>query len=54
MKAFKLKFSFKLLAIIDILFAERFELKLFKDGRPNGSTKYCAKEIDEAGKSGKL
>jgi hypothetical protein len=54
MKAFKMKFWFRFFAIIDVIFAERFELKTYKNGELKNSTKFCKKEIDEAGKKGTL
>jgi len=54
MKAFKLKFAFRFLAVIDVIFAERFELITYKDNKQIAKTKFCKKEIEEAGKKGKL
>jgi hypothetical protein len=54
-KAMKLKFWFRLFAIIDVLFAERFELTTWnKKGEQKAKTKFCKTEIDNAGRSGLL
>ncbi len=39
----KHRIGFKLFAIVDILCAERFELKTFEGGTIKASTKYCNK-----------
>ena len=54
MKAFRLKLALRFFAILDVMFAERFELKTYKDGRKISDTKFCKKEIDEAGRKGLL
>lgn len=54
MKAFKLKFLFRFFAVLDVLFAERFELKTYKNGRKINDTKFCKKDIEEAYKKGLL
>ena len=54
MKAFRLKFLFRFFAVLDVLFAERFELKTYKNGRKMSDTKFCKKEIEEANKKGLL
>lgn len=55
MKAFKMKFWFRLFAVYDVLFCEKFELKTWnKKGIPTVSTKFCKSEIEQAGKSGLL
>lgn len=54
MKAFRLIVAFRFFAIIDILFAEKFELKTFKYNTQRNYTKFCKKEITEAGKKGLL
>lgn len=54
MKALRMKLAFRFFAIIDVMFAERFELITYKDGRQTAKTTFCKKEIDEAGRSGKL
>ena len=54
-KAMKLKFWFRLFAMFDVLFAERFELTtLNKKGEQKAKTKFCKTEIDNAGRSGLL
>lgn len=53
MKAFGLKLAFRFFAILDVMFAERFELTTYKDGIKKVSTKFCKKEIDEACKCNK-
>ncbi len=54
MKAFRLKIALKFFAILDIMFAERFVLTTYKNGRQTSKTTFCKKEIDEAGKNKKL
>ena len=55
LKAMKLKFWFRLLAMFDVLFAEKFELKTWnKKGEPKSKTKFSKTEIDNAGHSGLL
>ena len=54
-KAMKLKFWFRLFAMFDVLFAERFELTTWnKKGEQKAKTKFCKSEIDNAGRSGLL
>ena len=54
-KAMKLKFWFRLFAIFDVLFAERFELTTWnKKGEQKAKTKFCKTEIDNAGRDGLL
>lgn len=54
-KAFRLKFLFRLFALIDVLFMNRFELQVFrKDGTTRSKTRFSAKEINEARKNNKL
>jgi hypothetical protein len=54
-KAIKLKFWFRLFAMLDVLFAERFELTTWnKKGEQKAKTKFCKSEIDNAGRSGLL
>jgi hypothetical protein len=54
-KAMKLKFGFRLFAMFDVLFAERFELTTWnKKGEQKAKTKFCKSEIDNAGRSGLL
>lgn len=53
MKAFILKLAFRFFAILDVMFAERFELKTYRDGKTS-ETNFCKKEIDEAGRKGLL
>ena len=54
-KAMKLKFWFRLFAMIDVLFSERFELTTWnKKGEQKSKTKFCKSEIDNAGRSGLL
>ena len=51
----KLKFWFRLFAMFDVLFAERFELTTWnKKGEQKAKTKFCKNEIDNAGRSGLL
>ena len=33
MKTFRLKFAFRFFTILDVMFAERFELKTYRNGR---------------------
>jgi len=49
MKAFRVKLAFRFFAIIDVIFAERFELTTYKGGRQASKTKFCKKEIEQAG-----
>ena len=54
-KAIKLKFWFRLFAMFDVLFAERFELTTWnKKGEQKSKTKFCKTEIDNAGRDGLL
>lgn len=53
-KVFKMKFAFRFLAMLDVLFSKRFELKTYENGRVKNSTKFCQKEIEDAGKAGTL
>ena len=54
-KAMKLKFWFRLFAMFDVLFSERFELTTYnKKGEQKAKTKFCKTEIDNAGRSGLL
>jgi hypothetical protein len=54
-KAMKLKFWFRLFAMFDVLFAERFELTTWnKKGEQKAKTKFCKSEIDNAGRNGLL
>ena len=54
-KAMKLKFWFRLFAMIDVLFAEKFELTTWnKKGEQKAKTKFSKTEIDNAGRSGLL
>ena len=54
-KSMKLKFWFRLFAMFDVLFAERFELTTWnKKGEQKAKTKFCKTEIDNAGRSGLL
>ncbi len=54
MRAFRMKLVFRFFAILDVMFAERFELKTYKDGRKTSETNFCKKEIDKAGRKGLL
>ena len=54
MKAFRLKLAFRFFAILDVMFAERFELKTYRVGRKTSETNFCKKEIDDAGRKGLL
>lgn len=48
LKSLKFIFTLKILAIVDIVFSSKFELKTFgKDGKQNAFTKFDAKEIEE-------
>lgn len=47
MKAFKLIITFRFLAILDVMFAEKFVLTTYRDGRQNSKTKFSRKEIKE-------
>jgi hypothetical protein len=52
MKAFKMKFWFRFFAVLDVLFAEKFELETFdKYGCSTGKTKFWKTEIEEHFKS---
>jgi hypothetical protein len=54
-KAIKLKFWFRLFAMFDVLFAERFELTTWnKKGEQKAKTKFCKTEIDNAWRDGLL
>lgn len=54
-KAMRMKFLFRLFAMFDVLFAERFELTTWnKKGEQKAKTKFCKSEIDNAGRSGLL
>ena len=54
-KAMKLKFWFRLFAMINVLFAEKFELTTWdKKGEQKAKTKFCKTEIDNAGRNGLL
>ncbi len=54
MKAFRMKLAFRFFAILDVMFAQRFELTTYRDGRQTSKTKFCKKEIKEAGRKGLL
>tara|TARA_R110000782_G_scaffold240324_1_gene326770 strand:+ start:40 stop:204 length:165 start_codon:yes stop_codon:yes gene_type:complete len=54
MKAFIIKLAIRFFAILDVMFAERFELLTYKNGKQTSKTKFCKKEINEAGRIGKL
>lgn len=55
LKAWKLKFWFRLFAVLDVLFAERFELTTWnKKGEQKAKTKFDKSEIDNAGRCGLL
>lgn len=41
----RLKIALKIFAIIDVLFAEKWELKTFKSDKPQATTKYNSKEF---------
>jgi hypothetical protein len=43
MKALRMKLTFRFFAIIDVMFAERFELTTYKDGRQTAKTTFCKK-----------
>ncbi len=46
MKALKMIFAFRFLAMLDVLFAERFELTTWnKEGRQTSKTKFSRSEI---------
>lgn len=45
MKYTRLKIGLKLFAIIDILFAEKWQLTTFKNGSQQALTKYDSKEF---------
>lgn len=45
MKQLRLKIALKLFAIVDILFAERWELNTYKNGRHQSRTRYDRKEV---------
>ncbi len=54
-KAMKLKFWFRLFAMFDVLFAEKFELTTWnKKGEQKAKTKFWKTEIDNAGRDGLL
>lgn len=48
MKKFWLKFQFRFWAVIDVLFSEKFELVIWKNGTKRITTRFDKKEIDEA------
>lgn len=52
MKAFRIKFALRFLAMLDVLFAERFELTKYKGSRKTGETTFCKKEINIACRKG--
>ena len=54
MKVFRIKLAFRFFAILDVMFAERFELTTYKDGRQKAKTTFCKKEIDKAYRVAKL
>lgn len=45
---FKTILSFRLFAVMDVLFSERFKLTTYKDCRENNKTNFCKKEIKSA------
>lgn len=48
MKALKMIFLLRFLAVVDVLFAEKFELRTWdKEGIQKSKTKFCKKEIKE-------
>ena len=51
MKLFRIKFALKFIAILDLIFAERFELTTYKDGKQKSKTEFCRKEINGLGKN---
>jgi len=53
-KAFIFKLLFRLFAILDVIFAERFELTTYKNGKKTSQTKFSKKEINKAGRDGTL
>jgi len=54
-KAMRLKFWFRIMAITDVLFSEKFELQTWnKKGEETGKTKFWKTEIDDAGRRGLL
>ena len=54
-KAWKMKFWFRLFAMFDVLFAEKFELTTWnKKGVQKAKTKFWKTEIDNAGRRGLL
>jgi len=54
-KAMKLKFWFRLFAMFDVLFSEKFELITWnKKGEQKSKTKFSKTEIDNTGRSGSL
>jgi hypothetical protein len=47
-KAFKYKFTLRTLAVFDVLFAHKFELKVWdKEGQLKARTRFCKTEINE-------
>lgn len=44
-KAMWMIFCFRFMSIFDVMFAERFEIKTYKNGRKTSTTKFCKKEI---------
>lgn len=55
MKAFKMIFLFRLFAVCDVLFSEKFELYTWdKKGKLTAKTHFWRTEIKQAGKSGTL
>jgi len=45
MRAIRMIIAFRLLAVIDVLFSERFELTTYKDGKQKSKTRFDKKEI---------
>ena len=54
MKEFRIKLFFRFLAIIKVIFAEKFELTTYKNSRQASKTTFCKKEIEEAFRKTKL
>lgn len=48
MKALIYIIVLRFFAVIDVLFAQRFELRTYKNGRLTATTKFCKKEIKAA------
>lgn len=54
-RAWRMKFVFRLIAVMDVIFAKRFELTTYrKDGSWIAKTNFDKAEIEDAGRNGLL